>query len=1449
MGNTYPTDRVYTSLSAEQRVRWLNDETAKHQNRFNEAEVQPASTSLLYPQQALRTQQPLPVNTAGSKAFEALTAAAITLSGAKNAQPGYNTDENVINYDKKISVEKYNGSSPSFKLESPKILTASNTMSGDVQFQGPPKTSRFYRFFVPDSGKHQFVNKDVFSVMQGSNGMASTTQKPPLVLKNNNVTHHYNPYIYPQNRNRVNPPPDFLSRVRDSYAESSPTKAESIPILHPTEKQFADPIRYIESLHNLGEKYGAVKIVPPHSYNPKFAANLESLWFKTRRQLWNSPVNELDARFEFHMHVLEAQEKGKFSFNKLPCIDKRSVDLWRLHKSVQLRGGFQKCCGEKMWAQMGRELGFYGKITSSLSSSIKSAYIRYILPLGLENIRKRSLKNKQYISGKKSRRRTGNSYLPRITGSAYAFRRSRKKLISSGFNPYFDQGTTQKKGITISDNKTLPSYDFYEWHHSTDVEDTSPYQTRVSSLYNIRQCNDKSKMLKSMTLDNMCFEEGDPRSEDPHVLEDAFWENMNDPESVLETESACRISTTIHDSGFDSKPSIETSQYFLNPWNLHNLPICRNSILQYLNTGEDSVLVPSLTFDMFYSAHSWTVEDHWLYNVDYEHMGDKRICYFIPLKYREKYENLLERLLKEKEDEDTDLHNCYETFKEMINNTDVYSTAVENRVLTEAVAPRAYIKDTKFERFMKHENCKHVNQDIFISPEYLKQHGIDVYGCIQEPGEFIVKFPGIFGSSISFGSCVSENVNFATPSWLKLSESSLKWLQKQQVIPAFSNFELLLNISRKCKDLSVLRVLQPTLENRISTELKQRNAARTNCMGKLKESMDIPSDWKNGLHVTDADLLDSRPTFILLIDRIKQSNKFTMSLDYFINNFDVNSDFRNFDAIMMCYFTDAELEKIANDLRYRLLTCDAWIKKYESTIAKYDCLSVALAKSLAAEGERILDNESMTRQNTLTKKARKYLDNLKTQISITERWSFAAENLLKRQKSDHWIEISELRNLMMQIPELALKTPEIQELTEFAKAISNLNQDIQIAIGDGGEQNLSVGELENLYKKGQQFKVKFSLLDNLDKIVKRRLWIDKASSIEKGDLLYSYDDLLGEGMRVGKSEDGVILEKLRRVKEKSAQFEQEARYLREKSHAQVSGEKLEQLNSKIKTIWINTSIRSDIETLLKNYEDSKFYLKRLVTALDKTADGTLLNNEYIVKSLKEVLANTTKASRFIELEPLAQQVTEQIVVPLKRFYERVQSDFPAYPKDEVKLKHALEKMVLHDKTVFAEKTDSHNYCICRTSTEDEAMIECERCREWYHFKCLGLDSDNISSEDLNKMGFLCPICDYDDKLATTKQQAEVRNKRPEIESLGRMAAWIKQNIIVPSTVVSLFMELYRDGAKFCSEYKNKLAAHGDGDGNLTGNQDKLRFVLRILEASSINFAQSREELRKRLREL
>lgn len=83
-------------------------------------------------------------------------------------------------------------------------------------------------------------------------------------------------------------------------------------------------------------------------------------------------MNYVDALVKYH------NQNGKDI--RLPFVDKKPLDLYRLKKAVENRGGFDKVCKSKKWAEIGRDLGYSGKIMSSLSTSLKNSYQKFLCP-------------------------------------------------------------------------------------------------------------------------------------------------------------------------------------------------------------------------------------------------------------------------------------------------------------------------------------------------------------------------------------------------------------------------------------------------------------------------------------------------------------------------------------------------------------------------------------------------------------------------------------------------------------------------------------------------------------------------------------------------------------------------------------------------------------------------------------------------------------------------------------------------------------------------------------------------------------------------------------------------------------------------------------------------------------------------------------------------------------
>jgi histone demethylase JARID1 len=85
-------------------------------------------------------------------------------------------------------------------------------------------------------------------------------------------------------------------------------------------------------------------------------------------------LNYLDQLAKFHK-----QGSGS-TLNRFPSVDKRPLDLYKLKKFVEDKGGFEAVCKGKRWAEIGRDLGYSGKIMSSLSTSLKNSYQKWLQP-------------------------------------------------------------------------------------------------------------------------------------------------------------------------------------------------------------------------------------------------------------------------------------------------------------------------------------------------------------------------------------------------------------------------------------------------------------------------------------------------------------------------------------------------------------------------------------------------------------------------------------------------------------------------------------------------------------------------------------------------------------------------------------------------------------------------------------------------------------------------------------------------------------------------------------------------------------------------------------------------------------------------------------------------------------------------------------------------------------
>lgn len=217
-------------------------------------------------------------------------------------------------------------------------------------------------------------------------GQAPVANKP-IATRVNGITPNVGPPSFPYSARREHRRLDLNTverkghpLARDPPPRPRPYGLSEAPTYRPTEAEFRDPMQYIRSIYEKASKYGICKIIPPDSWDPDFAIDSEKFHFRTRKQEINlvegsnrTNLNYLDQLAKFH------KQYGTH-LNRFPSVDKRPLDLYKLKKAVEVRGGFANVCKDKKWAEIGRDLGYSGKIMSSLSTSLKNSYQRWLHP-------------------------------------------------------------------------------------------------------------------------------------------------------------------------------------------------------------------------------------------------------------------------------------------------------------------------------------------------------------------------------------------------------------------------------------------------------------------------------------------------------------------------------------------------------------------------------------------------------------------------------------------------------------------------------------------------------------------------------------------------------------------------------------------------------------------------------------------------------------------------------------------------------------------------------------------------------------------------------------------------------------------------------------------------------------------------------------------------------------
>ncbi|XP_072223752.1 lysine-specific demethylase 5B-B isoform X2 [Leuresthes tenuis] len=152
------------------------------------------------------------------------------------------------------------------------------------------------------------------------------------------------------------------------------------PVFEPSWEEFRDPYAFINKIRPIAEKTGICKVRPPPDWQPPFACDVDKLHFVPRIQR----LNELEAQTRVKLNFLD--QIAKFwdlqgCALKIPHVERKILDLYRLNKLVADDGGFDIVCQERRWTKIALQMGFApGK---AVGSHLRGHYERILYPYNL----------------------------------------------------------------------------------------------------------------------------------------------------------------------------------------------------------------------------------------------------------------------------------------------------------------------------------------------------------------------------------------------------------------------------------------------------------------------------------------------------------------------------------------------------------------------------------------------------------------------------------------------------------------------------------------------------------------------------------------------------------------------------------------------------------------------------------------------------------------------------------------------------------------------------------------------------------------------------------------------------------------------------------------------------------------------------------------------------------
>ncbi|EIN10782.1 hypothetical protein PUNSTDRAFT_125473 [Punctularia strigosozonata HHB-11173 SS5] len=1093
------------------------------------------------------------------------------------------------------------------------------------------------------------------------------------------------PYPTPSNSSQkpeaatVSPPMD-MSTVKTASPRYPPTRKaprpfglEECPTFYPTMEEFKEPMAYVQSISEEGMKYGLCKIVPPSGWKMPFVTDTEIFRFKTRVMTLNSIEASSRAKLNFLEQLYRYHKQQGNPRVSVPTINHKALDLWRLRREVHDRGGYEEVTRHKLWAEIGRALGYTG--IPGLSAQLKNSYTRVILPYEhfQHHVRNSEILSPNKITLKPPSRATpaDKDELPTLRAASADSSPPSSPLTSSSspLSEPPDDGD-HKDILSRSDSKTRRAGRSVSRGAKTPGPSSAPPAVTPAAT---EEPERKRKELKSNESCEICQKKD--RGEEMLLCDGCdcgFHIFCLDPPlaSIPRGQWFCHtcLFGTGGDYGFDEGEEHCLSSFQKRDrifrqmwWTRHPPPASAEAMdvdddptvnrYEGVNVSEDDVerefwrLVqsPRDTVEIEYGAdvHSTThgsgmptLETHPLdpYAKDPWNLSN------IPI--------LADSLLRYIKSDISGMTVPW-TYVGMVfstfcwHNEDHYTYSINYMHWGETKTWYGIPgKDAElFEAAIKKEAPElfEAQPDLLfqlvtlMNPQTLRDAGVPVYACNQRPGEFVITFPKAYHAGFNHGFNFNEAVNFALPHWLPFGLDCVQRYREHKKPPVFSHDELLITITQHSQTIKTALWLQDSLREMTNREMRMREQARADGLGEVLEEEDKPEDQYQ---------CTTCKTFCYLSQITCQCTKLVSCIEHRQQLCACPANRR----ILRKRFTDATLRETLAKVEERAAIPKQWRSKLHKLLMDSARPQLRSLRALLAEADRInyplpevsALRKCVMRANEWVESANAFL--VRKQTRKRSRRSRAANGIEDGEAKERTLD--DLRKVLDEVEDLGFDAPEIASLQALEKQATDAKAQAQALLAPAAHERPGyIQDCERLILDCSTLNVQVEELAELDKIVaSEQLVQDLSVRLANDEPLTSGEvqQLLGRIRTCGLPPDNKYVMMLHARRHAASSFEEKVRELLADPHKTI--EQMEELAAVDPSLPVDPEVMGDLQLVIvraKEYQakakawlvpDSGSAKPRVEEAMELV---TLAENEFNILAVQD-LKRTTEFAQDLE---------------------------------------------------------------------------------------------------------------------------------------------------------------------------------------------------------------------------